>query len=186
MTTVKTIPATEVSRLKASGTAIGLIDVRTPGEFASVHAQGAINVPLDRISADAVRRVVGDAGGPIFVICKSGARAAKACDALLNQGVGEVISVEGGTDAWVAAGLPVVRSKGVISLERQVRIGAGLLVLVGTLLGAFVHPGFLALSGFVGAGLTVAGVTDWCGMALLLGKAPWNQGSGKTGATCSA
>jgi rhodanese-related sulfurtransferase len=186
MITLNTIPASEFNRVRQADPSTRLIDVRTPGEFASVHAEGAVNVPLDRVNADAVQGIRGNATSPLYVICKSGSRAAKACEALIHQGMGDVISIEGGTDAWTAAGLPVVRGKGVISLERQVRIGAGFLALLGTLLGAFVHPGFLALSGFVGAGLIFAGVTNWCGMALMLAKAPWNQGSGATGASCSA
>lgn len=84
--------------------------------------------------------------------------------------------VEGGTLAWEAAGFPVERGESrVISLERQVRIGAGALVVSGVLLARFVHPAFLWLSGFVGAGLVFAGVTDTCGMGMLLAKAPWNQ-----------
>ena len=83
--------------------------------------------------------------------------------------------VEGGTEAWIAAGLPVSRGVAkVISLERQVRIVAGTLVLTGVLLAYFVHPAFVGISAFVGAGLIFAGVTDWCGMGLLLAKLPWN------------
>ena len=89
--------------------------------------------------------------------------------------------VEGGTKAWEAAGLPVVRGQGVISIERQVRIGAGTLVLLGVLLGSWVDPFWFFLSGFVGAGLIFAGITDWCGMGLLLAKMPWNQSSGGAG-----
>ena len=84
--------------------------------------------------------------------------------------------VEGGTQAWVAAGLPVVKgSKSAISIERQVRIGAGILVLTGVILGSLIHPAFFGLSAFIGAGLVFAGVTNWCGMGLLLAKAPWNR-----------
>ena len=76
----------------------------------------------------------------------------------------------------MSAGLPVIsHGKKSISIERQVHIGAGALVLLGIILGFLVHPGFFGLSGFVGAGLIVAGVTDWCGMALLLARAPWNR-----------
>ena len=185
MFTLNTVSAPEFARMNQADPSLLLIDVRTPGEFAAVHAKAAVNVPLDRIGADAVRGIRGGATSPLYIICKSGSRASKACEALISQGVGDVVSVEGGTDAWIAAGLPVVRGKGVISLERQVRIGAGFLVLVGTLLGAFVHPGFLALSGFVGAGLILAGVTDWCGMALVLSKAPWNRLTVKAGDSSS-
>ena len=85
-----------------------------------------------------------------------------------------VVNVEGGTLAWEKAGLPVVPGKKAISLERQVRIAAGLLVLLGTAFGWFVHPAFLGLSAFVGAGLVFAGVTDTCGMGMLLARMPWN------------
>jgi hypothetical protein len=87
-----------------------------------------------------------------------------------------VIVVEGGTDGWVRAGCPVERSdRKTISLERQVRIGAGLLVLLGVAMGFGLHAGYFALSAFVGAGLVVAGITDWCGMGMLLARMPWNR-----------
>jgi rhodanese-related sulfurtransferase len=83
--------------------------------------------------------------------------------------------VTGGTEAWVDAELPVARGKKAISLERQVRIVAGLLVLTGSLLGMFVSRWFMGLPAFVGAGLTFAGITDTCGMAMILARMPWNQ-----------
>ena len=87
--------------------------------------------------------------------------------------------------AWQAAGLPVNRGQAGLSLERQVRIAAGVLVLSGVVLGTWVDPAFYGLSGFVGAGLIFAGVTDWCGMGLLLARAPWNQcGTPPAGTTC--
>jgi acetyltransferase-like isoleucine patch superfamily enzyme len=89
-----------------------------------------------------------------------------------------VVVVEGGTNAWAAAGLPVIRGRKTISIERQVRIGAGTFVLAGTALGRFIHPAFYLLAAFVGAGLVFAGVTDICGLAIVLAKAPWNR-SGK-------
>ena len=95
--------------------------------------------------------------------------------------------LEGGVTAWEQAGLPVKRGKTVLSLERQVRVAAGLLVLTGVVLGFLVHPAFFGLAAFVGAGLTFAGLTDWCGMAMLLAKMPWNQRGGTccTGNSCS-
>ena len=93
------------------------------------------------------------------------------------------VNVEGGTLAWEQAGLPVVRGKKAMSLERQVRIAAGSLVVLGTALGAFVHPGFLGLSAFVGAGLVFAGVTDTCGMGMVLARMPWNRAEPEE-ATC--
>ena len=85
--------------------------------------------------------------------------------------------MEGGTQAWDSAGLPVVRGKNTISLERQVRIAAGLLVLLGSLLSWLANPAFIALPSFVGAGLIYAGVSNTCGMGLLLARMPWNTGN---------
>jgi hypothetical protein len=86
-----------------------------------------------------------------------------------------VVNVEGGTQAWAQAALPVVRGKKAISLERQVRIAAGSLVLIGSLLSYFAHPYWIALPAFVGAGLLFSGITDTCGMGMLLARMPWNQ-----------
>src|SRR4029078_11595897 len=94
------------------------------------------------------------------------------------------VNVEGGTLAWNAAGLPVTHGPKAISLERQVRIAAGSLVLIGVLLGCFVHPLFFGLTAFVGAGLVIAGIADTCAMALLLARMPWNRVDGS--AACSA
>ena len=90
-------------------------------------------------------------------------------------GVANVISVDGGTDACIADGLTIERGKKAISLERQVRIVAGSMVLVGAVLALTVHPYWAALPAFVGAGLVFAGVTDTCGMGMLLMKMPWNR-----------
>lgn len=161
-------PAAAAKALAAGGAA--LVDVRTPAEFGEVHAGGAENVPLDRLDPAAVAR-----GGPLYVICRSGGRGKQACAKLLAAGHRDVANVEGGTLAWEAAGLPVVRGRRAVSLERQVRVAAGSLVLAGVALGAFVHPAGLGLAAFVGAGLVFAGVTDTCGMGMLLARMPWNQ-----------
>jgi Protein of unknown function (DUF2892) len=87
------------------------------------------------------------------------------------------VNVEGGTQACLDLGLPIARGKNSISLERQVRIAAGSLVVLGVTLGWFVHPVFFGLAAFVGAGLVFAGVTDTCGMGMLLARMPWNQTS---------
>lgn len=94
---------------------------------------------------------------------------------LAAAGVEAVVNVEGGTHAWTDAGLPVVRGKKAISLERQVRIGAGFLVVVGVVLGWLADAACASLAAFVGAGLVFAGVTDTCGMGRLLARMPWNR-----------
>jgi rhodanese-related sulfurtransferase len=152
----------ELHRLFCEGCAIELVDVRTPAEYAAAHVPQARNVPLDQFRPH---------GQPVYLICHTGTRAAKAAGKCP-----QAIVVEGGTQAWIEAGLPVNCSPvKVISLERQVRIAAGALVLTGVVLGWLVHPDFYGLSAFVGAGLVFAGITDFCGMGLLLAKMPWNR-----------
>lgn len=169
---MQTIAPRQLHELLQSGKTLELIDVRTPAEFREVHASGARNVPLDRLEA---AQLVASAEQPLYVICRSGSRGKQACQKIEQAGFPNVINVEGGTLAWEQAGLPVVRGQKTISLERQVRIAAGSLVLIGAALGYFVHPYFVGLPAFVGAGLVFAGITDTCGMGMLLARMPWNQ-----------
>jgi rhodanese-related sulfurtransferase len=152
-----------------------LLDVRTPAEFSARRAVGARNIPLDTIPATlAAGELPKDA--TICVLCEKGGRAAIAASHLLRAGHHDVPVVTGGTEAWASQGLPVEGSgRESVSIERQVRIVAGSLVLAGIILGFLVHPAFFGLAAFIGAGLVFAGVTDWCGMGLLLAKAPWNR-----------
>lgn len=151
-----------------------LIDVRTPAEFRGIHAESAVNLPLDNVSPDAVKGLIGTEK-TVLIICQGGKRSLAACGKLSGGGFDNLINVEGGTSAWEEAGLPVVEGKAAISIERQVRIAAGTLVFIGVLLGAFLSPLWLILPGFIGAGLTFAGITDTCGMGMMLAKMPWNR-----------
>jgi rhodanese-related sulfurtransferase len=149
-----------------------LIDVRSPSEFASGHIPGAVNIPMDQLES---RLDDLSARQPIVLICQMGKRARMTADLLgpchLNLSV-----LDGGTSAWIHAGYPVVTSlKTRWSLERQVRLGAGLMVLIGSILAFTLTPYWLALSAFVGCGLIFAGLTDICPMAEILGKMPWNK-----------
>lgn len=155
-----------------------VVDVRTPGEFAELHAVPARNLPLPDVSAGALEKL-GHAGraAQVYLLCQSGKRAEAACRRLAGEGFERAVVVTGGTEAWSAAGLPVVQGASrAIGLERQVRIAAGALVVLGVALSLTVHPGFVWLAGFVGAGLVFAGATGFCGMGLLLAQAPWNRG----------
>lgn len=158
-----------------SGQAVELIDVRTPAEFREVHVGFARNQPLNQLDAEQIAAAHAGATQPIYVICRSGSRGKQACEKLLAAGCPDTMNVEGGTQAWEQAGLPVVRGAKTMSLERQVRIAAGSLVLLGAILGWFVHPAFFGLSAFVGAGLVFAGITDTCGMGMVLARMPWNK-----------
>lgn len=174
--TTQTITPQQLHELHEKGDKVELIDVRTPVEFREVHAEYARNIPLDAFDPQSILSDRnGSSGQPLYVICRSGSRAAKACEKLAASGCDNVVNVEGGTLAWDEAGLPVKRGKKAVSLERQVRIAAGFLVLTGVVLGFAVHPGFFGLSGFVGAGLMFAGITDTCAMGMLIAKMPWNR-----------
>lgn len=172
----QTITPDKLRELGRSGDRLDLIDVRTPVEFREVHVEFARNVPLDRLDPLAVQAERnGSADQPLYIICRSGNRGKQACEKFVAAGITNVVNVEGGTVACEAAGLSVKRGKKAISLDRQVRIAAGSLVLLGAALGYFVHPYFIGLSAFVGAGLIFAGVTDTCGMGMMLARMPWNQ-----------
>jgi rhodanese-related sulfurtransferase len=180
---MQSVSPNQFAALVREGKQVDLIDVRTPIEYREVHLEAARNVPLDELDpATLMRSRNGDSAAPLYVICRSGGRGKQACEKFIKAGFANVINIEGGTMACVEAGLPVVRGKKAVSLERQVRIAAGSLVLLGVGLGWFVHPGLFGLSAFVGAGLVFAGITDTCGMGLLLARMPWNR----TEPTCPA
>ncbi len=176
--TITAINPQALAKLSNEGKKIDLIDVRTPVEYREIHVEVARNIPLDQLDPAAVMNARnGSANEPVYVICRFGSRGEQACEKFLKAGFSNVINIEGGTVACVEAGLPVVRAKNSVSLERQVRIAAGSLVLVGAVLGWFYHPAFIGLSAFVGAGLVFSGITDTCGMGMALARMPWNRRS---------
>lgn len=173
--TVNTVSPAKLAELCRSGQPVELIDVRTPAEYREVHVTAARNVPLDQLDPQAImksRNGLGD--GPLYLICQRGGRGAKACEMFIQAGFTNVVNVEGGTTACVDAGVPVVRGEKAVSLERQVRILAGSLVLIGAIGSYWVYP-MIGLSAFIGAGLVFAGITDTCGMGMLLARMPWNK-----------
>ena len=164
-------PADVANRLK-SGAAV-LVDIREPDEFARAHVKGALPRPLSGFEAADLRI---EAGRDVVFTCRTGMRTGGACDRLAAAVDGEAFVLEGGLDGWRAAGLPVAENRAApLEMMRQVQIGAGSLVLAGVILGFAAHPAFFGLSAFVGAGLTLAGVTGFCGMARVLALAPWNR-----------
>jgi len=153
-----------------------VLDVRTGVELREAYIAGALHVPLAELS----RRVeeIAAMPSPRLVLCHAGVRAVRACATLRALGIEQLTVVAGGILAYRAAGgATLAVSDGGFSLERQVRMAAGSLVLLSVGLGALVHVGFFALAGFVGAGLVFAGMTNWCGMAMLLAAMPWNRGT---------
>lgn len=153
---------------------IRLLDVRTPGEYENVHIRGAYNVPLDTLGEHGpdIRAHVDQ---PVVLICRSGQRARKAEEALRNAGMPNLHVLDGGVNGWVAAGKTVQRGRERISLERQVRIVAGALAATGGILAVAANPLFGLLPAFIGSGLVFAGVTDTCGMAMVLSRLPYNR-----------
>ena len=176
----ETITPNELYSKIEGGAQPQLIDVRTPAEFREIHPSIAKNCPLDSLGGNRVPDLdAAKNGEPVYVICRSGNRSKMACDKLIKTGI-NVVNVEGGVAAWEQAGLPVERGQKAMSLERQVRIAAGSLVLLGVVLAVATGiPWFLGISAFVGAGLVFAGVTDTCGMGMLLARMPWNRVQGE-------
>ncbi len=169
--TLKTIDPVTLKRRLDDGDVI-LVDIREPNEYAREHIRGARLMPLSRLDAYDFAR---ERGSPIVFHCKSGSRTASNASRLLAKGCDAYV-LTGDLDAWKRAGLPTDLDRSApIDLQRQVQIVAGLTVLVGETLGFAVSSWFFALSVFVGVGLTVAGITGFCGMARLLVVMPWNH-----------
>lgn len=163
----------EAHRAVESGAA-ALVDVREVSECDAVRVEGALNLPLSRFGELSAQV---DRARPVYLLCRSGARAAQAAERLSKGGHPQVLVVDGGIDAWIASGKTVVRGESrVWAMERQVRFVAGSLVLIGTVLGLRVDFRWLGLPGFVGAGLVFSALTDTCTMAAILGRLPWNRG----------
>lgn len=174
--TTPTALATDEARTRLHE--LTVIDVRTPGEYAGGHLPGALNVPLDQI-----RRALPDLRhaadrGDLLVVCASGARSENACRILAQNGV-TAATLAGGTGAWAADGHELHRPQGAPratwGMERQVRLTAGVIVLLGLLLGYVVHPAFQLLSAGIAGGLVFSALTNTCGMAALLAKLPPNR-----------
>lgn len=158
----------------AAGKAV-LVDIREADEFARSHIAGAQSHPLSRWEA---AHLAITPGADVVFTCRSGARTRGACDRLAACVEGTAYVLAGGIDGWARAGLPLeVNRKAPLEIMRQVQIVAGILVLIGVLLGFAVAPAWFGLSAFVGAGLSFAGLTGFCGMARLLMLAPWNRPS---------
>ena len=171
---MKEITVSELAAQTAGELRPQYIDVRSASEFASGHVPGAVNIPMEQIEAR-VADLAPDR--PIVLICQMGSRA-RMVGEFLRPCRNELAVLQGGTSAWIKAGHPVVvTAKTRWSLERQVRLGAGILVLAGTVLAATVDFRWLFLAGSVGLGLTFAGLTDICPMGILLAKLPWNRES---------
>ncbi len=165
--TLRTIAPARAHELLRRGAR--MVDIRGADEFARAHARGAENRPLDGLEPI-------DGEAPVVFLCRSGMRTAAHADRLAACGPDESYCLEGGLEAWRKAGLPIEEDASQpLEIMRQVQIAAGLLVLGGVLLGLSLDPLWLGLPALVGAGLTFAGASGWCGMARLLALMPWNR-----------
>jgi rhodanese-related sulfurtransferase len=163
-----------------------LIDVRTSAEFAGTHVPGARSLPLDQLDCNEVVSIPGrKQDSPLYILCHTGARAKKAAEKFAVAGFENCAVIDGGTQAWVEAGLPVERgARAVLPLDRQLQITIGILVLVGVLLSQLVDHAWIWLSGFIGCGLIFAGLSGVCMLRLLMARMPWNQAKMETKGCC--
>ncbi|MFI7662970.1 rhodanese-like domain-containing protein [Micromonospora parva] len=172
-----TLDANGLRELIESGRAPRVLDVRTPAEFETAHIPGSYNVPLDLLREH--RRELRDQlDEDVVLVCRSGARASQAQQALAGVGLPNLTVLDGGIVSWQAADAPVTRGVPRWDLERQVRLVAGSIVLVSILASVFV-PQLKWVAGAIGAGLTVAAVTNTCAMGMMLGKLPYNRGASR-------
>ncbi len=176
---VTTISPQRLHEIWDEGKKINLVDVRTAAEYRAGHVVGARLIPLDELSSETLAANEHYAGAgheeTLYLTCQSGMRAQQAAERLIDAGYHNLALIEGGTQAWKKAGLPVRRCGNAISLERQVQIAIGMLLVFKVLLGFTVDELFFAAIPLIGAGLIVAGITNWCGMARLIALLPWNQ-----------
>ncbi len=151
-----------------------LVDVREPAEHAAENITGATLLPLGKVSKSLLPQHIGK---KLVIYCRKGGRGGSACEKLMAEDPGlDIYNLEGGIEAWRAAGLTVASSgKAFLPLDRQVQLTIGLLLITGSVLGALFSPKWFLLTGLIGAGLTVAGVTGFCGLAFIMAKMPWNQ-----------
>jgi rhodanese-related sulfurtransferase len=174
-TQAKSISPAHLCLLLAAGQSPEVLDVRTPPEFISAHVPGGTLLPLDDLNAAGYLKNH-QAGNPIYVICQSGARARKAIERFEACGCYDAVLVEGGTQGWIDAGLPVNRGRSnVLPIMRQVQIVVGFLSALGSLLALVVSTWFGLIPLLLGCGLLFAGLTGTCGMAILLARMPWNR-----------
>lgn len=179
---VKNISASQFQRLyRHASDKLCIVDLRTLSEVDTEYIEGCVHFPVQTLNSAMLHSYLEQEGlsaqQPIYLLCAGGPRATLAAEKLKENFEAELVIISGGLNALKASGL--IPSKGPgnsLSLERQVRIAAGSLVVIGVLAGQFISPLFFALSGFVGGGLVFAGVTDTCGMGMLLARMPWNAG----------
>lgn len=176
---IPTITAHSLNRRMQSGQPLVLLDVRSPAEYRAGHIRGALSLPLDELDAAELVQRVGVPGigndVPLYLTCQSGVRAQQAAEKLYDAGHRDLMLLQGGTEGWRKEGLPMRGSGSALSLEQQVQIAIGALLILKVVFGFTVHELFFVLGALIGAGLITAGLTRWCGLARLIARMPWNR-----------
>lgn len=176
----------DVQALALKDPQIKLLDVRSALEFSEKHIKDSINIPVDMISSKI--KDLSQSGQSYITFCRTGNRSPMAADMLLQAGISSIKVMRGGMTAWQKQKLPVIMGDTSVSIERQVRIAAGLLMLFGIIMAQFVHGGFIWVSIWVACGFIFAGITNSCLMGMMLMKLPYNKKIYKAkaeGGTCS-
>lgn len=172
---VTTIQITDFANIYTKGLSdsVLLLDVRTPVEYNEEHLNGAINVPLDELETQ-LDTLSGY--NLVYIYCRTGSRSYSACERLAERGFAGVINLHGGVVAWKEQNHSIHTNTNIsLSIDRQVKLIAGSLILTSLLLASVIHPAFLGLALFVGSGLTFAGSSGICFLAILLARMPWNH-----------
>lgn len=180
---IRTVGAETLKSWLDKGEAV-LVDVREPAEYAAENIPGATLIPIGGMTKQALPDI---SGKKLVIHCRSGKRGGMACEKLLAEDPNlDVYNLEGGISAWSAAG-NAVKTSGTffLPLDRQVQLTIGMGVLLGSVLGYAVNPAFFIIPAFFGLGLTFAGLSGTCGLALLLAKMPWNQNAKAPVSFCS-
>lgn len=170
---MKNITVKELSKKMSENPKLKVVDVRTHAENRAVHFEGAQNIPVEDIAkhVDELKKF-----NEVYISCHSGGRSKMVCEDLAIHGLDNLVNVDGGIQAWISAGLPVVRKKGwCMPMMQQVMAIAGTLIISGVLASKFVHPNFVWLSMGVGCGLLYAGLSGNCYMTKVLAMLPWNK-----------
>ncbi len=176
---VQNVSASEFAQKMHQNEDLLVVDLRTSAEVATECLENCLHLPVQEITPERLQKQMRDKGiaanTPVYLLCQSGKRATMAVEKLASCSDLSLVVLDGGLNAIKAQGTPLQRgTRNVMSLERQVRLTTGLLVVLGVALGFTVHSGFYLLSAFVGAGLVFAGITDTCAMAMILARMPWN------------
>jgi rhodanese-related sulfurtransferase len=179
--TIRQISPKELHEFMRRGVNLQLVDVRSTDEFNQQHVKGTHNLPLDRLNSCSVTEQLGNQAGketPLFLMCASGMRAEMAAIKLTRQGLNNVATVSGGTQAWRRARLPMKVNRRLPSVEQQVQILFGVIVLLTLVKASLLSPWFYALTGLVGVALIFSGFTACNRLSSLLARMPWNQQAG--------